>query len=247
MRKIKVLVAILAFVLGANYASAQDKNMFNHLSAGISLGVLDGIGFEVAAPIGNYVNARTGLSFLPGISYKDDVKYMDGGVKKEVEVEGKIGTSPDWKLLFDIHPFKSSSFRFTVGAFVGKSEMVKGYNTEPVDDYANSYIKIDDSHRVGFDENGFTKAQIKVKSIKPYAGIGFGRAISRKHPLVFNFDMGVMFWGKPEAWGRDYSTGEMGKVKKEDFDAEEADEAFKWIEKFHVAPVLSMRLVYNIF
>ena len=68
MRKIKVLVAILAFVLGANYASAQDKNMFNHLSAGISLGVLDGIGFEVAAPIGNYVNARAGLSFLPGIS-----------------------------------------------------------------------------------------------------------------------------------------------------------------------------------
>ena len=125
----------MAFIgLSQTFAqSDEDKNIFNHLSAGISLG-LDGIGFEVAAPLTDYCAVRMGYTFMPKIKIDKDIdlgrdpafiNYSDNdrSLKQNVNVEGKLNIG-NFKLLFDAYPSKSSSFHFTVGAYIGSSSIV---------------------------------------------------------------------------------------------------------------------------
>ena len=73
MKKRTLLALAAVFAIGIT-ANAQDKNIFNHLNVGVSVG-LDGIGFDVAAPIGDYVRVRAGYTFLPGIKINADIDY----------------------------------------------------------------------------------------------------------------------------------------------------------------------------
>ena len=51
MKKTILFISLALMTLGAK---AQDNNIFNHVSFGVDLGTT-GIGFEVAAPITDYV------------------------------------------------------------------------------------------------------------------------------------------------------------------------------------------------
>lgn len=259
MRK-SILVLTLCACFSFN-VKAQDNMLFNHMSVGLSLGVLDGMGLEVAAPLGNYVNVRTGFSFLPfakakpdGIKVYHEIAPGDHDIQEikddlgceEVKADVKLKNN-NWKLLFDIHPFKESSFRFTVGAYVGNSEFVSAKNIDPISKYEGAFIKVGD-RRLGFDHNGFTKAHIKVNNFRPYLGWGFGRAISQNKKFVFNFDMGVSFWGKPKVYGYDVWNDEMTELKESDLEDEaDAKKALKTLSKINVCPTIGVRFVYNIF
>ena len=60
----KILFLTLTFLLGTQHISAQDDTaeygIFNHLGAAVSVGT-DGIGFDVASPLTNYVALRAAL------------------------------------------------------------------------------------------------------------------------------------------------------------------------------------------
>ena len=43
----------------------KEHNVFQHLDVSVNLGT-SGIGFDVASPIGNYVQLRAGYEFMPG-------------------------------------------------------------------------------------------------------------------------------------------------------------------------------------
>ena len=59
MKKIVVLFVIV-LALNASYAQAQeDKMLFNHMSAGITLGT-DGVGLELAFPASQFLVVRGG-------------------------------------------------------------------------------------------------------------------------------------------------------------------------------------------
>jgi len=241
-----VLLMTIAFATNVN---AQDRNLFNHLSVGPSIGVLDGFGFEVATPIGNYVNLRAGYSILPFNMTFDGAKvykWVDGKseYKGDADVKATLKNSAV-KFLFDVHPFLQSSFRFTVGAYIGNSRLISAVNDEYNEEYNGCFIKLGDK-RFGF-EDGYAHAHIKVNNFRPYVGIGFGRAVSAKSKSAFNFDLGVQFWGTPKVYGYDIVEGSYQQLKDEDIDDAEGKKALKTLSKISVSPVLSVKYMFNIF
>lgn len=216
----KLTLSLASILLAGSMASAQtlwdtmqEQNLFNKVSAGVSLGVFDGMGLYVAAPIGDYVQVRAGFStYLLGyigvdksVSVPSAKDIADGTDlnKKDIKFEGKF-TFPNANLLFDVFPFKKSSFRVTAGAFIGSSQLfaVRNQASTPLqDDYKTLGLELvrgdgaNDRYFVKADANGVIEAAVKTSNaFKPYLGIGFGRAVS-EHRVNVTFDLGAMYCG----------------------------------------------------
>ena len=176
----------------------------------------------------------------------------------EVDVQGKTALTTG-HLLFDVYPFpQASSFHVTAGAYFGASKIVKVYNTNCFDVLQNVYQF---NHRQGAfntpllanagkigadlgdyflepDANGTVNASVKVGGVRPYLGVGFGRAVP-KNRIGYQFDLGVQFWGKPKVYLEDHQLTESDTKGK-------GGGAIKTISKIAVWPVLSFRLVGRI-
>lgn len=253
----KQLLAFFMSVLAFTQVNAQgtetDKNLFNHLSVGLSSGTT-GIGVDAAMPVGNYVQVRAGVDFMPDIKISTDLDIDPPSVPgydipNTVEVEGKVGFT-NGKLLFDVYPFKKSSFHVTAGAYFGSSKVVKAYNKEDglLVDVANFNNDVEagllpGQEKIGVmlgdyllepDDDGNVNACIKTSGFKPYLGLGFGRAVPKKR-IGFMFDLGVQFWGSPKV----YCNGH--ELNKDDVDGDSGD-IMKTLSKVTVYPVMSFRL-----
>lgn len=259
--KYLMLAAVAAFALTANAQEEEetkkDNNVFNHLSVGLNVGT-PGIGIDVAMPICTYVQVRAGVSFMPDIKFTTDLDITPPAVvgyyiPDEIEVEGKVGFT-NGKLLFDVYPFKRSSFHITAGAYFGSSKPVKAYNKEDgvlqgVSDYNNAVeagtisaqkigVELDD-YLLEPDDDGNVDAYIKTSSFKPYLGVGFGRAVPKKR-VGFMFELGVQFWGSPKVYCEDK------KVEESDVDGD-GGSILKTISKISVYPTLNFRICGRIF
>lgn len=125
-------------------------------------------------------------------------------------------------LLLDVYP--SGSFHFTVGAYFGKADVYRIRNTEDGSQHhvamANAFI---DQYNELFpskpltpvgmqwgnyifrpDADGNMDVTARVREVRPYFGIGFGRAVPRRSRVGCSLDLGVQYWGKPKY----YSGGE---------------------------------------
>lgn len=262
------IIACLCTVLGTQ--AHADSNIFNHLGAGFEVGTT-GIGFEVAAPITDYVQVRTGMAIMPSFKVKDidvnvnidDRQWNDlqmitgyqGDKPRDVRLDAKV-TKADFKLLFDIFPFKKSSFHLTGGFYAGKSQLLEVYTTnneevmQAITEYNESDIRMYDVLGVQVGDylltpnGGQVKGFVKVKGFKPYVGFGFGRAIPKNTRLAFAFDLGVQFWSTPKFF-IDQKQGEVEVTKK---DVGNDDGGFvKVMSKITVYPCLNFRLTGRIF
>lgn len=253
--KIKaIIVAAFAFAFAVeSSAQTEDKNMFNHVAVGVSLGTT-GIGIDAAAPIGNYVQVRAGVDFFPNIKMSTDLDISTpysgsvSNIPSSVEVEGKAGFT-NGKLLFDVYPFRSSSFHVTAGAYFGSSKIVRAYNKEngalsTISDYNNQVeAGLIPGDKIGVelgdyllepDDKGNVEASIKTLGFKPYLGIGFGRAVPKKR-IGFMFDLGVQFWGSPKVYCFDH------ELTESDVEGEDGG-LIKTLSKITVYPVINFRL-----
>lgn len=244
MRRIFQLLGLVAAMLLATNAHAQDKKLFNHLAIGAEVGTT-GWGFEAAMPLTHYVTFRTGFTTLPRFNVNFDIDYTTKGVEKNVDVRGRVHMS-DYKLLADIYPFKHSSFHVTGGFYAGLPDLGTVRNTGLLEVDEGEGLEIGDVF-VRPDETGTVHLKLQTKSFKPYVGLGFGRPISSKHKTSVAFDLGVMFWGKPAL--KVYSPDEDGwiKMRKDDIDNKDFHDAVKIIERVKVYPVLNLRIYHNIF
>jgi hypothetical protein len=98
-------------------------------------------------------------------------------------------------------------------------------------------------------DKGNVNAYAKVKSFRPYVGLGFGRAVP-KGRIGCQFDLGVQFWGKPESYVPTYNkTTGTYQCEKIDGDkaGDDAGKVLKTVSKVSVYPVLNFRLVGRIF
>ena len=270
----KRLLLILGMaVLGTGHSLAQlepeDYKYFNHLSAGVSVG-LDGIGVDLAAPLTYNFALRAGYTFLPKITYNTTIdldedkalsKYEDVGVGGSL----KMG---DFHLLVDYYPFRKSSFHLTAGAYIGKNNIIKAYNTEPFvkeSYWGNAGIELGTTenlysqYTLTTDDKGDVLVELKSNSFKPYVGIGFGRAVT-KHRFCVQFDLGVQFWGTPEAWTNvkyfdyeqgdyvtDYQKIDKNRITNPKKDYQDIKDGIKKAEKFGVYPILKVRFNGRIF
>lgn len=152
---------MLATAVGASaQIENDDKQLFNHLGAGVSVG-MDGIGINLATTITPYVQARMGVNFLPKIQVNDidvDMNISSSDVQtannfidlynsrvssadqighinppEKLSMSAKINMT-DFKLLFDIYPTKTSPWRLTVGFYAGKSQFMEAWTTNCQDE-----------------------------------------------------------------------------------------------------------------
>lgn len=160
MKKYFIALCMLATTVGASaQIEDDDKQLFNHIGAGLSVGS-DGIGINLATTITPYVQARMGVGFIPKIQVNNiDVdmnidqsnvqtanefidKYNTLGLgqsinhidpPKELSMSAKLNMT-DFKLLFDIYPSKTSPWRLTVGFYAGKSQLLEAWTTNCQDE-----------------------------------------------------------------------------------------------------------------
>jgi len=155
MKKLFIALCMMTATVSASaQIDTNDKQLFNHIGAGASIGT-DGIGFHVATTITPYVQARAGVSIMPKIEANDievDMNISDNDVAtanqfirlynqmglgqsideinppSSLQMAAKINMT-NFKLLFDIYPTKASPWRLTVGFYAGKSQLIDAWTT----------------------------------------------------------------------------------------------------------------------
>jgi hypothetical protein len=133
-----------------NAAKPIDKKILNHLDFSLTAGTT-GLGFDLAMPIGDVVQIRTGGTFMPHFHYKMNFLVMVGDNGKTIsearfnniasrlealtgfKVDNTVRTIAEptfnnFKLLVDIFPFKNKHWHFTAGFFLGSSTLGRAYN-----------------------------------------------------------------------------------------------------------------------
>ena len=128
----------------------KDPNIFNHLDLSITAGTT-GVGFDLAAPIGDYVKLRTGFSAMPRFDMSTTYKIQVGddatkskskfeNIANRLEptlgrkIEPKVGairqfTMWNWNVMVDVYPFKQNKhWRFTGGFYLGPSQVAEAFN-----------------------------------------------------------------------------------------------------------------------
>lgn len=245
MKRVLLFLGLFAALLSANKAAAQDRMLFNHLSIGAEVGTT-GYGLELAMPCTPYLTFRTGLTTMPRLSHTENIDYTINNKDYEAKVKATLHMT-DWKLLADIYPFRGSSFHLTTGFYKGDPNLVQASNSE-----ALAGLSPGDGVEIGGkaifpDEQGKVYLQSKTKGFKPYLGLGFGRAVSRKHKVNCAFDLGVQFWGKPALQAYSADTNSWTNYRKDDVNDEDLNDAIKVMEKIVAYPVMSFRIYFNAF
>lgn len=155
MRKYITILALFS-ILGIAKAQfcTNEYKLFNHLGVGVNAGT-SGIGIEVSSTVGQYLQIRTGVDYMPKFNYKMDFGIQLGdeqgsynpeesqqrfdkladmledftGYKPDdhVSLNGKP-TFANFKFLADILPFENKNWRFTVGFYAGGANVAKAEN-----------------------------------------------------------------------------------------------------------------------
>lgn len=268
----KKLFVVGCMMLGMSAVHAQ--NIFSHVGVGAGIGTtgvtLD-LGtditdyFTVRGGLDIFPSVKMDFDVKPGYesALPSGVSTTGYNIPKEVTIQGKTGLGAG-HLLVDIHPFRNA-FRITAGLYFGQSKIITVENKEDKDfagivawneTKAGTTIGGKTLPRVGVQlgdyflepekttEGGHLDASIKVKDVRPYIGIGFGRLIPKNSRVTCNFDLGVQFWNTPEI----YLNGKNGEKKLEKSDLNgDGDKTLDALSKITVYPCLTFRIVGRIF
>lgn len=148
MKKNLFLLVAVFMSLTAHGQSVKENNVFQHLDVSLTCGST-GIGFDLASPIGDYLQLRAGYAFMPHFHHNmtfgvqidkatDDATFnrmadmmesLTGyRVDKYVVMVGEP-TFSNAKLLVDVFPFKNNRhWHFTAGVYWGSSQIAEAYN-----------------------------------------------------------------------------------------------------------------------
>lgn len=223
------LSALNMYAQDGDSSQKKDNLIFNHLSAGVSVG-LDGVGAHLAAPIGRHFSVRAGYTFIPSYNSTildlpfigsqidaEDLKFtINEGEPSQRDIDlskvdfGLTLNNFGPHLLVDLYPGKKSGFHFTLGAvmaqdkhFISTTADLSG-QLQP-NEYASLGISYKGIPDITTDENGILHLDLRSNSIHPYAGIGFGRPLNMRHRVSVNFDLGIVYLGKAEVYSYDYA------------------------------------------
>lgn len=205
------VAALLAFSVNAG------AQVFNHLSVGVGLGT-DGLSVELASPLGSHVDVRAGYGMglgLIGYTIKD-FTVPEPATGNNVNAPLKLGFGmSDARLLFNIYPGKSA-FHFTVGAYLGSPRFLRGTISGMPSAYNTAGIEVD-GYLVRA-KNGSLDVNLCAPglggsgfAVKPYVGIGYGRAVPTAKAVSFSVDLGAQYQGAPGVWAE--GVGLTGRTK----------------------------------
>lgn len=231
----------------------SENTFLSHLSVGLRASTM-GIGLQAATPINDYFKLRAGIDFIGFKTSTFDISLDDpDGVFDEA-----FGYTPDYKMkgelnftngnvLVDFHPTKGI-FHLTAGVFIGANKLkASGFladnngNPAQLKEGITEWPYLDfDGHRLTLDDANLDATLQLGKTIKPYFGLGVGRAIANKR-VAFKFELGMIYQG-------DYSLKQNGKkldvVNNASESFEDIDDYTKWLKWW---PMLNFQLSYKIF
>ena len=246
-RQMIALGMLLLLICGGHRVMAQaDYGYFNSLGLGLSISTV-GVGLEVSTPIGNYLALRGGVSFMPKFTVTDEVNADLKGVPQgypqsaEVELEGSTKRTTG-ELLLNLYPFRSNGFFVAAGASFGGDKFVQitGHSDELQQLIAaggSAGLQIGDVS-IPVDQNGNVSGGLKVSAVRPYVGLGYGRAVPSKR-INFMLDAGVQLHGTPEVYS------DFGQVDQ--LMAEVDNDFTDIINKLKVYPVIRFRICGKLF
>lgn len=248
MKKFLLAIAVVLGTLSSSAIGLEKAGIANHLGVDLNVST-NGIGFEVSTPITRFVQARLGLSVMPGFKFHTDVDVdVDGyGYWSNYVSDPTMEVEASFKrvqgsLIFNVYPFPVGSFYVAAGAYFGGKDLIKisGHSEDYAQNSGNLGVLIGD-YRIPMDKDGNIKGGLKVNSFRPYLGIGWGRPVPNRL-LNFGVELGVQFQGKPKVYADGLSDDEMRKV------VEDNDDDFqKIMDHFTVWPVLKFTLSGKIF
>ncbi len=259
------LVVMICSVSFAQAKDRGDRELpvrrpFSNFAIGVNAGTV-GFGASVATPLCNYVSLRGGfsvapfsysytyddfdfsdiLSKIPGApaSLVDQLNSVELGLKAELQMTSG-------HLLFDIVPFRrgNSSFFISAGLYFGTGKLITvsgrfdDATMRELENYGVDITKL--SVEIGdveamMNPDGSVSADLKVRSVKPYVGLGFGRAIPRRR-VGFRFELGALFHGTPKIVSDNIS----------DTNSEELSDVNKFLKDFKVYPQLNFQVTVRL-
>lgn len=214
-------------------------------------------------------NARYDIDFGEGASSMDAIVAANPAVMDALRREGLPVSSRDLvdevdfkarlglvqgKLLVDCYPFRQFDFYVSAGAYFDNGTLFTLTGSMPdevmqVTDAINGALP--DGQRfvtavavgddmVAVDGQGRIDVTVTTWKVKPYVGIGFGRAVPRRR-LGCQFDLGVMFQGKPSLASHNAAVWDVTNT------ALESNGVTDILGKASIYPVLSLKLTGRIF
>ena len=248
-----IVLSVLCFLAGSAMAQEED-GFFNHLSLGVQAGTA-GIGAQLATPVGPNFQIRAGYAIMPPFSYSRTVDVpehpgkhgSEKGANIPVDAKANLHLS-NAELMFDIFPSSTGIFHITAGLLYGPKNVIKVTNTSALpSDY--NIVGLDVDEYTVRAVNNKIDGYIGVDALRPYFGIGLGRAVTTDHKVSFTCDLGVFYWGKPGLFapGEDLF-GEWKDVRVTAASLNGRDEGLiEKAEKLVVFPMLNFHLFFNLF
>lgn len=176
------------------------------------------------------------------------------------------------KIMFDFYPAPSFPLHITLGTYIGGKKIIQIDNVGCED--RTKEIGVYSSYKsTGYDNvrgvklgnytlipdcKGKIDSWIETSMIRPYAGLGWGKAYSEKG-IDWMVEAGVIYWNKPKVYSRttDLSPLATGGYLNEDATtiverpAEELSgnqgAILKWFSKTSIYPVINFRVGFNMF
>lgn len=175
MKNIGVKSLTLLFAVGINTAAQADD-----LAVAAKVGTL-GFGLEATTNIVPlFANIR-----LQGNAFNYNKTIRDTNVTYDAKL--KLATLG---LLADIYPF-AGKFRITGGAYYNGNKLTMvGRPT------ANTFTFNGTTYTTA--QVGSVTSTVDFNKLAPYAGVGWGDAVSSGSPIGFSLELGVLYMGKPK-------------------------------------------------
>lgn len=237
MKKSLFLSLAAALVLSLN-AGAQ---VFDGLAIGVG-GGSDGLSFELATPLGDHLQLRAGYGFSLGI-YKNSSQNISMNVPSgpiRSPLTFRFAES-DGRVLLNIYPSGSGRFHFAVGVYFGSPNFVKGTLSNLPAEATTNGIAI--GGKTIYPTNNALDMFIRTNSVKPYAGIGFGRPVNEDKRVTFSVDLGCLYQGNTTVWFRGKDNAEVNVTSEKDV----ADAVGQLSKYLRFLPVLNFHLYVNLF
>ncbi|MCM1504407.1 MAG: hypothetical protein NC127_04345 [Muribaculum sp.] len=252
----KLILAIVAIaMLSVNCMAGQPQGgIFKHVGVGVGAGT-NGISVELSTPITRWFQLRAGVSMLPNFKLKTDADVSFSGSQniggnnydysqeETIDLEGAFGRTQG-SIILNIYPLPWGSFYIAGGLYFGGNKLLKvtGHSDYIADNYQNfkdAGVEIGD-YTIPVDQNGNVRGGLKVKNVRPYLGIGWGRAVPNNR-LNFGIELGVQFMGSPKLYT------DFGDVNEIINQAGGDNDIQKVMDKLTVWPVLTFKLSGRIF
>lgn len=276
MRRLLTILLLGALTLNLTAQSQKrlpkpvpDSYMANHLALGLSVGT-DAISADLALPLTKNFTVRAGygtMAILPFAKYSTSVRVdSENPWKIHDNIAGTAKPKMDnLHLLVDLYPGKNTVFHFSLGAYymLNAHGFIQVRTDNPLPIPANEFcvtgVEVKTGGKTSYvttDDKGYMRADVRfgLGRVLPYAGIGFGRAVSDGR-VRFLFDLGALYTRSLEVYSYDYGIkGSMESPRDVALTTElipadyaQTADIVRRVQKIPVYPILKFSLFVKLF